>query len=151
MGRVLSWILLGLGAPGLVFAATAGQLEVHLILVIPVVSASGPLAALSALAAMAGLFGLFWTTLAPLRPPDRTSRKPRDARQREAGGHAREGQEQRGEPVADRESSTRGWGVILLGPIPIGWGSDRETLAWLVAGAIVSMLVVAGWTLWIRP
>lgn len=139
LARGLSWALLVAGLAGLAYAGLAGDLEVHLVLVVPVVSGSGPAAALGGLAAIAGLIGLAWTSLPTRARPGEAPRPgQRASRDRPGGPEA-------SEPGSEAEA--RGGGVILLGPIPIVWGSDRSALGWLVAAGVVLTLAAVAWTL----
>lgn len=145
--RLASWALLVAGLAGLAYAGLQGQLDVYLLVVVPVVAGTGPWAALGLLAAIAGLAGLFWTSAtrglqggaAPGGSPS-TRGSP--------GRPSGSSDEPRGEE-AKRE--TKGGGVILLGPIPIAWGSDRSTLTWLVVAALALTLAAIGLTLVLRP
>lgn len=142
-GRILSILALVAGAGLLGYSALQGDLSVHLILVIPVISGSGPAAALGMLLTIGGLFGVLWTGL-PLQGPGPGSGGPPGAGPHgptpttaEAPGH---------EPT--RGSGTRSGGIILLGPIPIAWGSGKDGLRWAVLlGVLLTVLAVGVW-LW---
>lgn len=141
--RLASWALLVAGLAGLAYAGLQGQLDVYLLLVVPVVAGTGPWAALGLLAAIAGLVGLVWTSatgrIGPRAPPGGSpSTRGGPDRRPEAADEPRE-------ETAERE--TKGGGVILLGPIPIAWGSDRSTLTWLVLAALALTLAAIGLTL----
>jgi uncharacterized protein (TIGR00304 family) len=137
--RALSWTLLVAGLATLVYAGLRGDLDVYLLAVIPVVAGTGPWAAVGLLAAIVGLAGLAWTSatqrLAAGTPPD----------------GSRPGGEQAGGRTGDDEAmETKSGGVILLGPIPIAWGSDRPTSLALILAAIVLTGAAIGLTLVLR-
>lgn len=136
-GRLVSWGLLVSGLATLGYAGAVGQLDVHLVVVVPVISGTGPAAALGGLATIAGLAGLFWTALprdppAPGRDRHRTARAP-------------------GCDEEPPESEVRGGGVILLGPIPIAWGSDRPSLTVLVVLGVLLTLAAIAFTVFVQP
>lgn len=137
-GRVVSLVALLAGLGLLAWAAVQGDLSVHLFLVVPVVSGSSAPAALGMLLAMGGLVGWVLTgfpAVTRARGPDAP-----DARREHSPDHDRSpGADEPPHPEARRE--TRGGGIILLGPIPIAWGSDRESLLAVVVAAIVLILV----------
>lgn len=130
VARLASWIALCGGLASLVYAGLQGDLDVYLLLVVPVVTGTGPWAGLGLLAAFAGLAGLLWTsaTRYTLGGPAPRSRDL-EGRRGEPGGDARRQEGSEG-------TSTRGGGVILVGPIPIVWGSDRSTTRWLIVAGI---------------
>lgn len=141
--RIASWGLLVAGLASLTYAGLQGELEVFVLLVVPVVAGSGPWAALGMLAAIAGAAGLVWTAAResarqgpPGGPAGRQAGRTEEARPEREGGHRRE---------------TKGGGVILLGPIPIAWGSDRSTLGWLVGLGLLLTLAAVALTLWVQP
>lgn len=138
--RRASWLLLIAGLASVAYAGLQGNLDVYLLLVIPVVTGTGPWAGLGLLAAFAGLVGLFWTAATPAGL-DRGPGRPR--RERPEPGDEEP-------PVGEESSSTRGGGVILIGPIPIVWGSDRSTTRWLVAAGVLLTLAAIGLTLVLR-
>lgn len=138
-GRFLSGVAILAGAGLLAWVASQGQLSVHLIVIVPVISGTGPAAALGMLLVLGGVLGWFWTgaALGPARSPGaeragfEADRPPEATRAPPAGETAE----------AEVEQRTRSGGVILIGPIPIAWGSDRESLGWVLVAAIVLTLV----------
>lgn len=138
--RSLSWALLLAGLASLAYAGLRGDVEVFLVLVVPVVAGTGPWAGLGLLATIAGGAGLLWTSVSTGAPPEGPTRGPGPGAGREP-----EASERRS------ETRTKGGGVILIGPIPIAWGSDRSTLGWLVVGGIALTLAAIGLALVMRP
>ena len=49
--------------------------------------------------------------------------------------------------LAGRSGSTKGAGILLIGPIPIIFGTDRQSIKLLVILAIVLMLIVSALTI----
>jgi uncharacterized membrane protein len=137
--RLASWALLVAGLASLGYAGVNGDVDVFLVFVVPVVAASGPWAGLGLLATVAGAAGLLWTSVSSRIPS--TGRGPGSGPRPPGSEGSRE----------TRETETRGGGVILIGPIPIAWGSDRSTLGWLVAGGIALTLAAIGLALVMRP
>lgn len=137
--RAIAWALVVLGVASLAYAGLQGQLDVFLVLVVPVVTGSGPAAALAMLATIAGVLGLLWTSARRMTGGPGGSRSPDPGSRPQASADSEPG-----------ERRTKGGGVILLGPIPIAWGSDRSTLGWLLVGAIVLTVAAIGLTLVLR-
>lgn len=145
--RLISWSLLVAGVASLVYAGLSGDLEVFVLVVVPVVAGTGPWAALGLLATIAGVGGLVWTGATRRvqgRQPPRGRGSPGSPQTGQAGT-PEASQRAEGEP------ETRGGGVILLGPIPIAWGSDRRTVGWLVVAGIVLTVAAIALTLLVRP
>lgn len=122
LGRLSSFAMLTLGALLLAWAALQGDVTVHLLLFIPVVQGTGPAAALGGLLMLAGVLTWFLTHLrtfdthhAPTAPKD----------------------------PPEGERRTQSGGLLLIGPIPIAWGSDRTTLLALILAAIALMATAA--------
>lgn len=141
--RLVSWSLLVAGLASLAYAGLQGDLEVFLLFVVPVVAGTGPWAALGLLAAIAGVAGLLWTAAS------RRARGGAPPGGGDLGDRRREGPGASGER-GEGERETRGGGVILLGPIPIAWGSDQPTAGWLVVAGIVLTLAAIALTLLLR-
>ena len=114
----------------LVYAGMQGSLRVGFFLIIPFFYGTGAAAALGMLLLMAA--GVLWfmgafQALAP--PPSDGGEAPPPA----GGAHA---------PPERVERRSSSGGVVLLGPIPIVWGSDRRVLPWMVATG-AALLVLA--------
>lgn len=126
--RLAAFALIALGVALLLVAAARGDVRVGFFLVIPFVAGTGLLPFLGTLALMAGVLMLFLGAAAP--------HARRDV-QPEAGAAW--------EPGRERSSG----GVILLGPIPIVWGSDRRILPWMVAAGVLllALSLGVGWLL----
>jgi len=101
MKIILRWVgalLFAAGILGLVLSALLGDLQFHLILVIPVISGSGPLPAVSILSLIAGPILIFLSPFLDLS-------------------------EKGGSRVKSR--GVEGGGIVFIGPIPIIFGSRR--------------------------
>lgn len=152
VGRAIAWALLSFGVASLAYAGLKGDLDVFLVVIVPVVTGTGGWAAVGMLATIAGLVALFWTSANReerfTRPPPGRGPRPPDAElepERPSGDPNQE--PSRGDDAAE-EAQSRGGGVILIGPIPIAWGSDRSTLGWLVlAGILLSLAAIVLWQL----
>lgn len=138
-GRVVSGLALLAGLGLSAWAAIQGDLSVHLFLVVPVVSGSSGPAALGMLLAMGGLVGWVLTGF-PARAREPGGSQP--SARPPPGDQASDGSGR--PPSGETGRDTRGGGIILLGPIPIAWGSDRDSLLGVVIAAIVLILVAAG-------
>lgn len=112
--KVLPVVLFLLGIVLLGVAVANGDAKIGFFLIIPVVYGSGVFSFLGMLCLMAGIFLYFYTRSQPVH----SSR----------GGYTR----------------SRSSGVILIGPIPIIWGSDPKTTTYTVVLAIILMVVVFG-------
>lgn len=132
----LAALLAGLAL--LAYGAIQGDVRFGFFLFVPFVYGTGLLPALGMLlvmiAAFLGFLGVATRRMPDtLSPDDEAYDMPPEAAARERGPDV---------AGATRASSTRHGGVVLLGPIPIVWGSDRRILPWMVAlGA--AMLVLA--------
>ncbi|MGI0150102.1 MAG: TIGR00304 family membrane protein [Thermoplasmata archaeon] len=120
------------GLATLALAVARGEASLFLIVVIPAVVGTGPIAFLGILLVFAGFFLTFflWTAGAPLPPVEVVEPL---------------------EPLASRPPQARRarrWGgVVFLGPIPLVFGSDPQmTRMMLVLGAIL-FLALLGLTL----
>lgn len=108
------------GAALMAYAVATGAARVGFFLIVPFVSGTG----LLPLAAMALVFAAF-VLFAFGSAKDAAHAPPLDAREHGMGEAPR----------------GRSGGVLLLGPIPIVWGSDRRILPWMVAaGALLLAL-----------
>ena len=112
------------GVLTMAFAVARGEANVYLVLVIPVVVGTGPLAFLGVFLVFAGFLLTF--LLWPFRP---------DA---EPGGRVVLPASPEGAPPARR------WGgVLFLGPIPVIFGSDpRMTRTMLLIGVVLFLALV---------
>lgn len=117
--RALGLASLLAGGLLLAYAAMQGSVRVGLFLIVPFVYGTGLAPFLGMLLVMAGLLMLAASTFTRALPPP--------------GAEWAEG---------ERRVESRSGGVVLLGPIPIVWGSDRRILPWMV-GAGVVLLVLA--------
>lgn len=129
MNRAQSAALVALlaGLALLAYGASRGEVRLGLFLFIPFVVGTGAAAALGILLLMAAAF-LAFAGLAS-RAAGRWGGAPPGAYD---------------EPTAPpRETRSRHGGVVLLGPIPIVWGSDRRVLPWMIgAGALLLVLAL---------
>ena len=110
-----------MAASSLVLGAVAlsrGELSLHILLFIPVVSATGGWGAAAMLLAFGAFVGLImyaWQSAASLEA---------------------------GRDVTSGQGRVSGGAVILLGPIPIVLGSDRRTALLVMAAALVAMALL---------
>lgn len=138
-GRAVSLVALAAGVLLLAYSALQGDLSVHVILVIPVISGSGPAAALGMLLALGGLLGLFVTNVSLRGPGPGPGHGPQSPAPTAADAPGTE---------PTQGSQARSGGIILLGPIPIAWGSGKDGLRWAVLlGVLLTVLAVGVW-LW---
>lgn len=136
-GRRVSLVVLLAGLALIAWGVIRGEVSVHLVVLIPVVTGTGPIATLGMLATMGGLVGWVLTGLAPPARDDRSARRADDARGPRQPSDRAPGR-------VERETETRGGGVLLIGPFPIAWGSDRSSLIAVIVAAVVLMLVAFG-------
>lgn len=136
IGRFVSLAALVTGLALIGWAALQGDLSVHLVVVVPVVSGSSPAAAVGMLLGMGGLVGWVATGIRPPGAAEATRRK--------------RGQDT-SQPPSETETQTRGGGLILIGPFPIAWGSDRSSLTAVIVAAIVLILVALAVMLFLEP
>ncbi len=117
-------VLVLLGAALVILAVLLGQMNVGFVLfVIPVVYGSSILGLLGAGLIVLGVFVFFWAGV---------SSAPRGEGEVENAG---------GQPTAKREIG----GVVLIGPIPIVFGSSNRAAlyAMIAAGVLVTLLLLA--------
>lgn len=114
------------GAGCLAYAASIGQASVVVVLILPVLVGTGPWAFLGTLLLMAGFaLGFFaWTG------HSRMARIP--------GAPA-------GAPPGAAEGRTSTGGFLLLGPIPIAFGSTKRLAVGMLAVAIAVLLLMLLW------
>lgn len=148
----LRWLAAGLFALGVVllaFALARHEAVLFLVLIFPVIQATGPLA-IGAIAALFGGILLFFAALAvgpaevPRGLPPVSSAPPNDyppgeqpsSRTRGSGGAF----------VGPFRPRTRAGGVVFLGPFPIVFGSDAQVARWMIVVAVVLFaLLLAFW------
>ncbi|MGA1822456.1 MAG: DUF131 domain-containing protein [Thermoplasmatota archaeon] len=134
--RILGVVILIAGMAGLVVSALAGEMAFHLLLIVPIISISGPIGILSVLTAIIGgmmiLFSYF-------------------GRYRKIGmGSDEDGSTSSMEDLVALSSSGDYGGIIFLGPFPIVFGnrSFREKLpGWfhlLLIGVILFIVLQLG-------
>lgn len=111
-------VLLGSGAAALAYAASIGQATFALVLIVPVLVGTGPWAFLGGLLVMAGLF-LGFAALAS-RPaaevPGAGAPPP---------------------PTEERRAA----GFVLIGPVPIAFGSTRALAVAMLVLALLALLL----------
>jgi len=128
--RVLGLVLLVAGVALIAASVATGQGHVFLLLVIPVYTGTGVLGFLGIFAVFLGFFlttlGSAWRGIpAPAAPPP-GSVPPADA------------------PPSAVPSPAKYGGVVMLGPIPIVFGSDMQVAKWMmILGLILAALVIA--------
>lgn len=123
----------------LAWAALQGDVRVTLVFVVPIVTGSGPAAGLGGLLAVLGALG-WLMSISPLRVSG-SGRGPSGL------SGSREGAT--GDPDGPGENQQAG-GILLIGPIPIAWGTDRSTLLVLVVVAFL-LMGLALIFLWLQP
>jgi uncharacterized protein (TIGR00304 family) len=115
-----------LGLLTLAVAVSRGEASLYLIVVIPAVVATGPLAFLGILLVFGGFFLTFF-----LRPIGAVALPPTATEAVPPG------------PPGDASQTRRWGGVIFLGPIPLVFGSDPQmTRTMLVLGVILFFLLL---------
>jgi uncharacterized protein (TIGR00304 family) len=120
------------GATAVAIAVATGEAEVSLVLIFPVFSGSSVLFLLGVGLIVLGLLSAFAMMILGQGEPAPSSVVP-------AGkARARDGQ----------EKSVRLGGVVLVGPIPIAYGSDRRMALAMMALAIIIMAVILLLVLW---
>lgn len=119
------------GLAALALAVTRGEADLYLVLIIPVIVGTGPLALLGILLVFAGFFLTFFLWHAGAIPPVTPSAAIPDVSPTD---------------VPERETPSRRWGgVVFLGPIPLVFGSDPQMARlMLLLGAVlfVALLVL---------
>lgn len=149
MNRVRGLALAALvaGVACLAVAASQGNVRVGLFLIIPYVYGQGLLPFLGSLLLMAAAVLWFMSGFADARriEPETYSYAPPD---RSAGGGAGAGA---WPPERRAERRSRSGGVVLLGPIPIVWGSDRRVLPWMVAAGAAMLVLWLLFAFLLRP
>jgi uncharacterized protein (TIGR00304 family) len=128
--RAVGALLMAGGALLLLWALATGQASIALVVIIPIIYGTGPLVALSVMLVFAGIVLLFMSSVVPT---------PRDDGPGESSSDQAE----------DRAQVKREWGgVVLIGPVPIVFGSagalrDRRVLLALsVMSLIILMLFI---------
>lgn len=123
-------VVLFIGGIALIVASVAtGEADLTLVVIFPVVSGSGGLFLLGMIFMVAGLLlGFALMTMGQL----------------ELAGYQRERMEASGDERRSTATNTRYGGVVLLGPVPIAFGSNmRIAIAMLVIGIVVAVVSLA--------
>ncbi|NPA74580.1 MAG: DUF131 domain-containing protein [Euryarchaeota archaeon] len=121
----LSAILFISGIAIIIISALSGNGGFALVLIFPVFYTSGPLGALGMLMILAGIFLFFLAPFAgtEMHPPSTPPPEPHHTTEKKKVNYG---------------------GVILIGPIPIVFGSDREHTMYAVIAAIILLMAIAG-------
>lgn len=127
--------LLLLSAAALAWGVATGEVRLSLFLVFPIFSGTTALAVLSFLGIFGGIALYFWGRV---RETAASARAAWAEGEREAPGTTTPAPNP-GEPGVGR---ARGGGIVLIGPIPIVWGSDWRYATVAIAMAILLVLVV---------
>ncbi len=142
--RALRWLgpgLLALGVAALIMGFLQDQATLNLVVIFPVITATGAWSALGIVLIIAGFFAVFLTWPAWRGPAstDEPFVSSAPTLQPSSG------------PAAPNAPSRRWGGIVFLGPFPIAFGSDAKVTKWmLVAGfllfaALVVFTVIAIW------
>ena len=135
--RALGLASLLAGGLLLAYAAVNGDVRVGLFLIVPFVYGTGLAPFLGMLLVMAGLFMLAASAVTGALPPRGSGEWTEGERRVESKSGGVAGS------ARDKPWTRSGHGgVVLLGPIPIVWGSDRRILPWMVAAG-AALLVLA--------
>jgi uncharacterized protein (TIGR00304 family) len=130
---LLALALLGAGATTFAYAASLGQATVVLLLVVPIIVGTGPWGVLAGLLVMAGLLAGFaaWASSGLRGAPAPTPWEGDEASQPAAP------------PAGERR--THSGGFLLLGPIPIAFGTTKGlalTMLLLALAALALLLLL---------
>jgi uncharacterized protein (TIGR00304 family) len=122
--------MLLIGGASMVAASVAtGEADLALVVIFPVVSGSGGLFLLGVALIVSGL--LLGFVLITMQQSETTGYRQKEGGSSDTGPR----------PV---ETGTRYGGVVLLGPVPIAFGSDRSiAVAMLVLGIVVAVVSLA--------
>ncbi|HUV24746.1 MAG TPA: DUF131 domain-containing protein [Methanomassiliicoccales archaeon] len=125
--RASGLILISLSVLLLIVAAIRGDLELILIFVIPVIRGEGLLPALGGILLFLGILLIFLSFL--------------------VGAYEVREESALGEPIefsgVEHERRGRFGGLVLIGPLPIVFGSDRGIVLWMVVIAIVCLIAIS--------
>lgn len=126
MGMVIPVAMFLGGIASVAAAVATGEADVSLVLIFPVFSGSGPLFLLGVLLIVASFIAGF-VLLTREQVDELSSNAPQN------------------EPVLDtpQNRKTQFGGVVLIGPVPIAFGSDKKTaLIMLVIGIVAAVLML---------
>lgn len=127
--------MLTIGLTLLLWAGLSGDLTVRLVVIIPIITGTSPAAALGTILTIVGLSA--WAFTHPMHPPSH-----------ETPPHRPHQESTPSESTRHDETDTKAGGILLIGPIPIAWGSDRSTLLVLIL-ATTALIVTAAGILWL--
>lgn len=122
-------VLTLLAVLGIGYAAAQGELRVALVFIFPVFYGEGPWAFAAILLVFAAGLGWFFSLVGRGRPV-REAPEPSSERRSPAG-------------------ERRHGGIVMIGPLPIVWGSDRGMTRIVVAVALVLLVTGLVWW-WVR-
>lgn len=133
--RWLGPILLVLGVLALAYGLIQGQGTLSLVLVFPVITATGGWTALGIVLVLAGFLVSFLAWTVPPPAMREGIAEPPAA----------------GSPPAAPSRSRRWGGVVFLGPLPIVFGSDAKIARWMLLAAVAlfaALIVLFLFALW---
>lgn len=134
MGNGKGPLVLGLlalvgGAALIGWALARGEAELHLVVIIPVISGGGAIFAGGVVLFMVGLFVTFFAMA--LRQAEAMAGEAGTAPPQTGHGQA----QPQGAPAP--RGGTEFGGVIFIGPVPIVFGKGQRTSRWMLVGSIV--------------
>jgi uncharacterized protein (TIGR00304 family) len=116
------------GVALLAWAVSRGEAELYLVVIIPVISGTGPVFAAGALLFMVGLMVTFvGYSLRSMERMEALEGPPPQARQGEARPPAS------GSPSGGAEFG----GVVFIGPVPIVFGRGQRASRWMLVASVV--------------
>lgn len=120
------------GVAALAVAFLQDQATLNLLLIFPIITASGPWAFLGILLIVAGFASAFFTW------PSRGRALPEPSQPPAAMAP----------PGVPPSASSRRWGgVVFLGPIPIVFGSDAKVTRWMLLAGLILFVALLVFTL----
>lgn len=133
-----SWLPITLFAAGVALilaAVAAGTAEVNLLVVFPVLSGSDPLFLIGALLIVLSFFvGFALIMMGELEAEYHAPRKPEDVER-----------EVHGDEIPEAHRRSEFGGLVLVGPIPIAFGSSRSiAIMMLVIGLVLAIAFIIG-------
>jgi len=124
-------ILFMLGIVLLAYSVYSGEANVYVFLIIPVFQSSSPFAIGGMALVLVAIFLFFFSLATPLAPeygetvPATSKQAPR----------------QPSPQIPQQRASKKFGGVVLLGPIPIVFGSDKRIAKWMLVLALVIIIL----------
>jgi len=117
--------LLVAGIALLAYAASTGEMQLYILAIIPIVQSSSPIALAGMALIFVAIFLAFFSMATPFAEMPERPAAPAAP-----------------QSAAPAQPAKKFGGVVFIGPVPIVFGSDRKMAKWMLAVALVIVIVL---------